>query len=75
MKGDNMNEQKKAFLKSLISVKNLAGRVGMNADYLSSILNNQKQPSILLARLLTHEANKLVQQPYFEITDFNPKDK
>jgi transcriptional regulator with XRE-family HTH domain len=70
-----MTREKREYLKDIISVKKLAQKVGMNATYLSSILNNQKQPSMILARLLTHEVNVLLESPYFTIQDFNPKDK
>jgi len=70
-----MTNDKKIFLRELISVNKLAERAGISASYLSSILNNQRQPSRALAYMLTQESNKLLQQEYFTIQDFNPKDK
>jgi transcriptional regulator with XRE-family HTH domain len=70
-----MTNDKKIFLRELISVNKLAERAGISASYLSSILNNQRQPSRALAYMLTQESNKLLQKEYFTIQDFNPKDK
>jgi len=70
-----MTNDKKIFLRELISVNKLAERAGITASYLSSILNNQRQPSRALAYMLTQESNKLLQKEYFTIQDFNPKDK
>jgi transcriptional regulator with XRE-family HTH domain len=68
-----MTNDKKIFLRELISVNKLAERAGISASYLSSILNNQRQPSRALAYMLTQESNKLLQKEYFTIQDFNPK--
>tara|TARA_Y100001938_G_C8029686_1_gene399946 strand:+ start:554 stop:763 length:210 start_codon:yes stop_codon:yes gene_type:complete len=68
-----MTNDKKIFLRELISVNKLAERAGITASYLSSILNNQRQPSRALAYMLTQESNKLLQKEYFTIQDFNPK--
>ena len=68
-----MTKDKKIFLRELISVNKLAERAGISASYLSSILNNQRQPSRALAYMLTQESNKLLQKEYFTIQDFNPK--
>ena len=70
-----MTNDKKIFLRELISVNKLAERAGITASYLSSILNNQRQPCRALAYMLTQESNKLLQKEYFTIQDFNPKDK
>lgn len=72
-KGDIMTKQKKLFLRDIISVNKLADRVGVTASYLSSVLNNQKQPSKMLAKLLTREANSLLTEPYFNESDFRPE--
>ena len=70
-----MDDQRREALKNIISVRKLAMRVGHNENYISRIICNYSRPSKALARLLAHEVNSLLEEPYFNPSDFRPEDK
>lgn len=73
MKGDTMNATRKEQLKQIISSRKLAKKVGCSEAYLSQVLNGHRSASATLARLLAHEVNALLSEPYFTPSDFQPK--
>lgn len=65
-----MTEHKRNTLKNLIKLKTLARLAGIDNTYLSSIINNNKKPSVRLAQSLAHHANTLVNSEFFTTQDF-----